>query len=60
MSGTLIGQRLVVNYTRELSGLVLDVWILTPAEQAKRPWPTTEAQAKAWAFDPLAQAWSPR
>jgi len=60
MSGTLIGQRLVVNYTRELSGLVLDVWILTPAEQAKRPWPTTEAQAKAWAFDPLAQAWNPR
>jgi hypothetical protein len=60
MSGALVGQRLVVNYTRELSGLLLDVWILTPAEQARRPWPTTEAQARAWAFDPLAQTWSPR
>ena len=58
MSGALVGQRLVVNYTRELSGQLLDVWILTPAEQAKRPWPTTEAQAKAWTFDPLAQTWS--
>jgi hypothetical protein len=60
MSGALVGQRLVVNYTREISGLLLDVWILTPAEQAKRPWPTTEAQAKTWAFDPLAQTWSRR
>ncbi|ODV13246.1 MAG: hypothetical protein ABT20_02465 [Rubrivivax sp. SCN 70-15] len=60
MSGALVGQRLVVDYTRDISGLVLDVWILTPAEQARQPWPTTEAQAKAWTFDPLAQTWSRR
>ncbi len=52
MSGALVGQRLVVNYTREISGLLLDVWILTPAEQAKRPWPTTEAQAQGLGFRP--------
>jgi hypothetical protein len=38
MSGTLIGQELLVNYTRESAGMVHEVWILTPAEAAlKRP-----------------------
>ena len=32
MSNTLIGQTLVVNYTREAVGMVHEVWILTPAE----------------------------
>jgi hypothetical protein len=34
MSNTLIGQTLLVNYTREAAGMVHDVWILTPAEAA--------------------------
>jgi hypothetical protein len=34
MSNTLIGQTLVVNYTREAAGMVHEVWILTPAEAA--------------------------
>ncbi len=34
MSNTLIGQRLVVNYTREAAGMVHEVWILTPPEAA--------------------------
>ncbi len=34
MSNTLIGQPLVVNYTREAAGMVHDVWILTAAEAA--------------------------
>ena len=34
MSNTLIGQHLVVNYTREAAGMVHDVWVLTPAEAA--------------------------
>ncbi|HOL36868.1 MAG TPA: hypothetical protein PLT38_03485 [Rubrivivax sp.] len=54
----LAGQRLVVHYTRDLTGSLLDVWVLTPAERAKKPWPATPAQAAAWAFDPLAQTWS--
>jgi hypothetical protein len=32
--------------------------LLTPAEAAKKPWPTTPAEASAWQFDAAAQAWS--
>jgi len=58
MSGALIGQRLIVHYTRDLTGGLLDVWVLTPAERANRPWPVNEVQAKAWTFDPIGQTWS--
>ena len=58
MSGSLLGARLLVNYTIDTQGLVNHVWILTPAEAAKQPWPATPQQAKAWRFDPVAQAWS--
>jgi len=60
VSGAMVGQRLIVNYTRERGGLVLDVWILRPEEQANKPWPVNEAQAKAWRFDPVGQTWSRR
>ncbi len=37
MSGVLVGQELVVNYTRESAGMVHEVWILSPQEaQVKR------------------------
>ncbi len=37
MSGTLVGQQLLVNYVRDGQGMIHDVWILTPAEaQEKR------------------------
>jgi len=58
MSGALMGQRAVVNYTLDPLGLVKDVWILTDAERAKQPWPTNANDAKAWAFDPIAQVWT--
>lgn len=58
LSGTLVGQRLVVNYTRDGAGQPHQVWILTPEERAKQPWPTTEEQAQTWFFDPAAQVWS--
>lgn len=32
----LIGQTLFVNYTRELQGMVHDVWILTPEEESQQ------------------------
>jgi hypothetical protein len=35
-----------------------DVWILTPAEAAKRPWPVTPQQAETWQFDASTQTWS--
>jgi hypothetical protein len=58
LSGALVGQRLVVHYTRDPSGNLLDVWVLTQAELARRPWPTTPEQAAAWSFNPDAQVWS--
>jgi hypothetical protein len=58
LSGRVVGQKLLVHYTRDLQGNLLDVWVLTPAEAAKNPWPTTPAQAATWRFDAAAQAWS--
>jgi hypothetical protein len=58
MSGELIGAKLLVHYTVDTHGLVKDVWILTPAEAARRPWPATPAEAQAWLFDWQTQTWS--
>ena len=58
MSGTLTGQRLLVHYTRDTVGQVLDVWVLTPAEAARRPWPSTAEQAATWVFNADAQSWT--
>jgi hypothetical protein len=60
LSGGLAGQRAVVNYVVDPLGLVQEVWILTDSERAKQPWPTTDRDAKAWSFDPVAQIWTPR
>ncbi len=58
LSGELAGQRAVVHYTLEPLGLVLEVWLLSEEERAKRPWPSTTKQAQAWEFDPVAQTWT--
>jgi hypothetical protein len=58
VSASLAGQRRTVHYTRDLSGALLDVWVLTPAERANEPWPTTPAEAATWRFDIGAQRWS--
>jgi hypothetical protein len=34
VSGALIGQQLVVRYTRDPLGLLREIWVLTPAEAA--------------------------
>ena len=60
LSGELAGQRLAVHYTLDITGDLLDVWVLTPAELARRPWPATVQQAQAWRFDPYSQTWSTR
>jgi hypothetical protein len=60
MSGALIGQKAVVHYVMDPLGLVQDVWILTDAERAKQPWPTTPKDAQTWSFDPVAQVWTRR
>ncbi len=58
LSGGLVGQRFVVNYTADQAGQPLMVWILSPAEAARQPWPKTPAEASGWLFDPAAQAWT--
>ena len=58
MSATLAGQSRVVNYALDLNGQLLDVWVLTPQERARDPWPTTPAQAQTWSFDVNAQRWT--
>ena len=58
MSGTLVGLPLVVNYTLDTQGGILDVWVLTTAERARLPWPSTPAQAQSWQFNADAQTWS--
>ena len=60
LSATLVGQNLLVHYTREPSGLVHDVWVLTPDEAARKPWPTTPQEAQRWVFNPAAQTWAQR
>ena len=58
MSGSLAGQRLLVNYTFDMNGQVRDVWILTPAEASRKPWPSTPEEAARWEFDATAQVWT--
>ena len=58
MSGALVGLRLRVHYTVEPSGGVHNVWILTPDEAARKPWPSTPEDAQRWVFNPAAQTWS--
>jgi len=58
LSGSLVGAKLVVNYTLDTLGLVKDVWVLQPTELAKRPWPRTPLEAQTWLFDPAAQTWT--
>ncbi len=58
MSASLTGLKLLVHYTREPSGLVHEVWILTAAEADRQPWPTTAEEAQRWTFNPAAQTWT--
>ncbi len=58
MSGAVVGRKLLVHYTRDTYGNLLDVWVLTPAEAARQPWPRTPAEAAAWSFNPDQQRWS--
>jgi hypothetical protein len=58
LSGTLVGQRLLVHYTLDNQGLLQDAWILSAAEAARRPWPRNAQEAATLRFDPTAQAWS--
>ena len=56
--GAITGQKFIVHYTVESSGLIMDVWVLNAAELANKPWPRTPAEAASWQFNPGNQTWS--
>ncbi len=58
LSGSLLDQKLAVNYTLDGAGELREVWILSQAELAKKPWPTTPQEAQTWVFDSTLQRWS--
>ena len=51
------GQKLIVHYTVDPSGLLMEVWVLNPAELANKLWPRTPQEAASWSFDQAAQLW---
>ena len=55
---SLTGHKLLVHYTIETTGLLMDVWVLNPVEAANKPWPRTPAESAAWQFTPGNQTWS--
>ena len=60
LSGSIVGQRLVVHYTTDTLGLVHNVWVLTPEELSRRPWPSTAEEAQRWLYDADARVWTRR
>jgi len=57
--GSLVGPHYLVNYRlEESSGLVMDVWILNPAEAANKFWPRNPQEAAKLKFDWETQTWS--
>lgn len=56
LSAAITGQPLLVHYTRDLDGLLRDVWILR-ADEAARFWPGSAAEAASYTFDPAGQIW---
>lgn len=58
LPGAVVGAPLAVHYTLDPSGLVMDVWVLTPAEAARKPWPVTPEQARTWRFNADTQTWT--
>lgn len=56
----LIGEKLIVHYTLDPNGLLLNVWILNPAELANKPWPSKPQEAADWSFDQASQTWTKR
>jgi hypothetical protein len=58
MSGALTGEKYIVNYTIDSSGLVHEIWLLRDDEIANRPWPRSPEEAQRWIFDAAAQTWT--
>lgn len=55
---SLMGQKHTVHYTVEPSGLLLEIWVLNPAELANKTWPRSREDAAKWSFDQASQVWT--
>ncbi|MDM4767673.1 hypothetical protein [Pelomonas sp. SE-A7] len=55
---SLMGQKLVVHYTVDPQGLLMDVWVLNPVELANKGWPRSREEAARLQFEPGTQTWS--
>ncbi|MDE2368929.1 MAG: hypothetical protein KGN16_08145 [Burkholderiales bacterium] len=58
LPGTLLGQQFIVNYTIDISGQIGRVWILSDAEAAVSPWPSTLQEARAWRYSGTTGSWT--
>lgn len=58
LSGSLVGQKVVVHYTIDPAGMLRDVWVLNEAELAKKLWPRSQKELQSWVFDPATHSWS--
>lgn len=58
LSGSMLEQKFIVNYTLDGMGLVRDVWVLTDEEARRQPWPRTLEESQRWQFDPTLQRWT--
>jgi len=59
LSGSVVGNKLLVHYTIDTYGLIKDVWVLRDDEAAK-PWPRSQEEAARWTFDQATQSWNRR
>ncbi|WP_310384818.1 hypothetical protein [Roseateles sp.] len=57
---SLSGEKLIVHYTLDPTGLLMDVWVLNPVELANKPWPRSLQEAENWSFDQASQVWTKR
>lgn len=58
LPGSMIGQKATVQYTRDINGLIINVWILNNVELANKLWPRTPTEASSWIFNRDTQTWS--
>lgn len=56
----LTGEKLIVHYTLDPNGLLMEVWVLNPVELANKPWPISPQEAQSWSFDQASQVWTKR
>ena len=58
LSGALLEQKMLVNYTLDDMGEVHHVLVLTEESAPRLPSPRTPEESQRWSFDPTLQRWT--